>query len=704
MSSPASPEKPRHRVRAFKACQRCNQRKVKCDAAQTGLPCTRCKVDGAQGCAFISSRRGTYDRWRSVKARARTPQSNSTAETRVESTSPDAGQIEGGSPNTQLASTVPPASARSNTLALGFENFLRQGGRDAEGLVGKYGLVLLGDSSPLTFALKELQSDKRDKPSGNTSEAVDTDLHVTSSRSGHPSHLTAADLNYLHSKGALTAPTTECLDALIQVFIEKFYPLCSIVDRSEFVRQHHSRSLPWILLQSACLIGATYSDASILKKAGFKSRQAARRFFYDKAKVLYDVGYETNSVVLLQSIVMLTYWGPDLKGYWNPCSWVGVAVTIAESLGIHRSAGYSTLHKDKGLLRRLWWMIAVRDAYCGTLLGRPFRVNMSHSDGPMLTFDDFGPEDRPTTTTNNPDSDDQATLYMHYQIQLAKLSLILRRIVNTRFNVGLDSTTPQALRDLLGQWRHELPAVMTWSDHGSSSSIFSECLKILYHHHLILIYLSRGDGGTGPASAGLANMEVPMSEIAESAAQTIASTSLSLMTRSMVHSLPQEVFPAFFVAGIVFFRLIRRSPSLIAQLGQAALDNCQIVLNEVRDCWEPAFWGMRIFEFLLAGLNKKNHNNGLAEKQDLTVVSSSETVGPDLQRQMLDETPTTQDHFALQNAVEMGPAIHNLRNAAQQDTLLTTQLYDRFLDPDNYFIMPTSLADQDIIDFDMPQW
>ncbi|KAL6250738.1 hypothetical protein RBB50_003041 [Rhinocladiella similis] len=696
MASEASPDKSRPRVRAFKACQRCNQRKVKCDAAQTGLPCTRCKVDGVQGCAFISSRRGTYDRWRSVKAQSRTPQSTSTPETQVECTSPDPGAIEGSSA-AQLACTVQPASARSNTLALGFENFLRQGGRDADGLVGKYGLVLLGDSSPLTFALKELQSDKRDKPSGHTSETVDSNQHVTSSRSGHPSHLTAADLTYLHSKGALTAPTTECLDALIQAFIEKFYPLCSIVDRSEFMRQHHSRSLPWILLQSACLIGATYSDASILKNAGFKSRQAARRFFYDKAKVLYDVGYETNSVVLLQSIVMLTYWGPDLKGYWNPCSWVGVAVTIAESLGIHRITGYSTPHKDKGLLRRLWWMIAVRDAYCGTLLGRPFRVNMSHSDCPMLTFDDFGPED--CTTTNTPASNDQSQLYMHYQIQLAKLSLILRRIVNTRFNVGLDSTTPQALRDLLSQWRNELPAVITWSDYGGSSSIFSECLKILYHHHLILIYLPRGDAGTA-SSAGLDDLEPRMSEIAESAAQTIASTSLSLITRSMVHSLPQEVFPAFFVAGIVFFRLIRRSSSLIAQLGQAALDNCQIVLNEVRDCWEPAFWGMRIFEFLLAGL-KKNRSRAI-DKQELTV-SSNETVRPDLQ-QMLDHTPSTQDHFALQNAVEMGPAIHNLRNAAQQDTLLTTQLYDRFLDPDNYFIMPTSLADQDLIDFDMPQW
>ncbi|KAJ9503538.1 hypothetical protein H2202_000677 [Exophiala xenobiotica] len=670
--------------------------RVKCDAAQTGLPCTRCRVDGIQDCAFISSRRGTYDRWRSLKSESRTPRALSTSESRFESASPEGDNL-GDSAARQAANSGPPAAARSNALAVGFENFLRQGDSDVEGLVGKYGLVLLGDSSPLTFALKELQPDKRDSRNSGSSEAINSNRAISSGRSGHPSHLSAADLTYLQAKGALTAPTNECLTALIQAFMDKFYPLCSIVDRSEFMRQHQSRRLPWILLQAACLIGATYCDADVLKKAGFKSRQAARRFFYDKAKVLYDVGYETNSVVLLQAIVMLTFWGPDMKGYWNPCSWIGVAVTIAESLGIHRSAGYSTLHKDKGLLRRLWWTIAVRDAYCGTLLGRPFRVNMSHSDAPMLTNDDFGQDDNTPSGSGDP-----SQLYMQYQIHFAKLSLILRRIVNTRFNIGLDSTTPETLRDLLVQWRGDVPPSINWPAYGVSPSIFAECLKILYHHQLILIYLPRGDS-PNLSAAGLADTEAPTSEIAESAAQTIASTSLSLMTRSMVHSLPQEVFPAFFVAGIVFFRLIRRSQPLIAQLGQAALDNCQIILHEVRDCWEPAFWGMRIFEFLLAGLNNNASSDAAtAEGQDIiTSLGKGAELGTE---QLIENSASTHDSFALHNTFEMGPAIHNLRKAAQQDTALTTQLFDRFLDPANYLIMPTSLGDQETFDFEMAEW
>jgi hypothetical protein len=322
---------------------------------------------------------------------------------------------------------------------------------------------------------------------------------------------------------------------------------------------------------------------------------------------------------------------------------------------------------------------------------------MSHSDAPMLTNDDFGQDDNTPSGSGDP-----SQLYMQYQIHFAKLSLILRRIVNTRFNIGLDSTTPETLRDLLVQWRGDVPPSINWPAYGVSPSIFAECLKILYHHQLILIYLPRGDS-PNLSAAGLAEMDAPTSEIAESAAQTIASTSLSLMTRSMVHSLPQEVFPAFFVAGIVFFRLIRRSQPLIAQLGQAALDNCQIILHEVRDCWEPAFWGMRIFEFLLAGLNNNaSSDTATAEGQDIiTSLGKGAELGTE---QLIENSASTHDSFALHNTFEMGPAIHNLRKAAQQDTALTTQLFDRFLDPANYLIMPTSLGDQEPFDFEMAEW
>lgn len=56
----------RKRSRASKACQRCNQKRVKCDALLVGQPCSRCQRGGHVPCVLINSRRGQYPRKRAV--------------------------------------------------------------------------------------------------------------------------------------------------------------------------------------------------------------------------------------------------------------------------------------------------------------------------------------------------------------------------------------------------------------------------------------------------------------------------------------------------------------------------------------------------------------------------------------------------------------------------------------------------------------
>lgn len=50
------------RCRASRACRRCNERRVKCDASVRGTPCTRCEERGEPNCTMIESRRGIYVR------------------------------------------------------------------------------------------------------------------------------------------------------------------------------------------------------------------------------------------------------------------------------------------------------------------------------------------------------------------------------------------------------------------------------------------------------------------------------------------------------------------------------------------------------------------------------------------------------------------------------------------------------------------
>jgi hypothetical protein len=369
--------------------------------------------------------------------------------------------------------------------------------------------------------------------------------------------------------------------------------------------------MPWILLHAVCFIGATFCDLSVIYKSSFKSRFHARRTFYDKAKVLFDVGYEVDKFTLLQTVIMLSFWGPQMKSYWTPCSWVGFGATIAESLGIHRAT--SSLHatgKDKSLVKRLWWSLAVRDAYCASLLGRPFRINMSQCDTEMLELDDFQSE---------VECSDQAL----YQIHVAKLSLIVRRIMEKLCHGSMNEGDSGALRELLNTWQAQTPAGIQWSTGTAPNSvnIFATSLKLLYQHHNILIHLGRPGDHVSAAQAHATDSV--SASIAQTAAQVISSTAAMLVTKHITHQLPHEVFAGFFVAGIVFFRQQQQPDGPLVHMARASLDNCQMLLNEIRGSWDPAHWVLRIFDFLLSSAAGTATPNDSAQQQGVIDMQSS---------------------------------------------------------------------------------
>lgn len=473
----------------------------------------------------------------------------------------------------------------SRSLAGMFEDFIDR--QDNGGL----GLILFNEASPLTFALEELGvSGGAHLHDASTILSQNKRLVKDRRHEDHPRHLDSDDIAYLHAKGALTAPPREILDALLDAFMTRFYPLYSIVNKSELLHAHEVNNIPWLMLHSICSIGATFCDASVIHQLPFRSRYEARQAYYNRAKILFDVGYETDKFVLLEAMLMLSFLGPQMKSMYNACSWLGFAFTVAESMGIHRKT--SSLHtsgKDTGRVKRLWWNLAVRDAHCAALLGRPFRMNPIQSDTPMLDPDDFASELKG-------DNDDSAV----YQILVAKLSNISRAIVQRRGWSADGASHASDLEKELVAWKQQIPIRLQCPSQGFSTNAFANALKLLYHKHIILLHLGR---------AGVSVLSLPRyanetsATIAEASAQVIASSASALVTRQMVYELPHEVFTGFFIAGIIFYRQLRSAEPVVAQMARASLDNCQMLLNEVRDSWDPAHWALRIFDFLLSRTN-----------------------------------------------------------------------------------------------------
>ncbi|KAL4969091.1 uncharacterized protein BDV14DRAFT_166275 [Aspergillus stella-maris] len=490
----------RQRLRAPKACRRCSRRKVKCDATQVGCPCSRCRMDNVSDCTLPTSLRGTYDRQSFRRGTVSTsspfqppvgvggdvesfPRAEASSDSIMITPSIDPHGVDQlQSPDTE-PSTVAADSWGQPSLSAMFKDFVGQAGRED---LCKAKLVLFGEPSPLTFAL-QLRPDQNAGLHDASERVINSDSLAVVEENIHPSHLSVHDIELLKAKGAFTYPPTEILDEMITIFLDSFYPIYSIVNPRDLRKAQQERKLPWILLHSICFIAVTFGEPSIAYKAGFTSRSQARQLYYKRAKVLFDHNYENNKLILLKVAILLSFKGPQMDCYWNPCSWIDLGVTMAVALGIHRKTGPSTASgpfKDPCLLKRIWWTLAVRDAHCSALLGRPFRINMFQCDMEMLTVEDFADEHGPLSSCGCRES-------FEYQVQVAKLSLILRDIVNFRFGPAIEGSTVHLLQCRLATWKGQLPTALQCLPGQLSTHKAAVHLDLLFHYHTMLLHMDQ---------------------------------------------------------------------------------------------------------------------------------------------------------------------------------------------------------------------
>ncbi|KAL4814828.1 hypothetical protein BDW67DRAFT_186385 [Aspergillus spinulosporus] len=86
----------------------------------------------------------------------------------------------------------------------------------------------------------------------------------------------------------------------------------------------------------------------------------------------------------------------------------------------------------------------------------------------------------------------------------------------------------------------------------------------------------------------------------ESAALAVSSSAIKLMSRTSICAIPHEVFPGFFVAGIILYQQAQRAQNIhLARMIRASFDNCQTLLNQAQNSWDPGMWAMKVFELLL---------------------------------------------------------------------------------------------------------
>ncbi len=93
---------------------------------------------------------------------------------------------------------------------------------------------------------------------------------------------------------------------------------------------------------------------------------------------------------MVQALLLMTYWyetPDDQKDTWH---WMGVAISLAHTIGLHRNPSATSMPpRRQKLWKRIWWSCFMRDRLVALGMRRPTRIKDEDFDVPMLEEADF---------------------------------------------------------------------------------------------------------------------------------------------------------------------------------------------------------------------------------------------------------------------------------------------------------------------------
>jgi len=210
-----------------------------------------------------------------------------------------------------------------------------------------------------------------------------------------PERILSEDRRYLVQKQVFTLPPLRLQNALLAAYIEYVHPYMPLLELHDLLRVINDRSgasgkLSLFLYHAVMFSATAFVDESLLRDAGYDSRRDARRSFFSRTRLLYDFDYETDRLILVQGLLLMTYWyetPDDQKDTWH---WMGVAISLAHTIGLHRDpAKTPMIPRKQKLWKRVWWSCLMRDRLVALGMRRPTRIKSEDFDVPELNEDDF---------------------------------------------------------------------------------------------------------------------------------------------------------------------------------------------------------------------------------------------------------------------------------------------------------------------------
>lgn len=342
----------------------------------------------------------------------------------------------------------------------------------------------------------------------------------------------------LEAKGTFSLESDEVRSELLALFFDYVYPILPIVDPVDFYRRYDAggaSSVSPLLLQTVFLAASNVSHSppvglvlitlptvhfrrrvethgssfsSGLEEEVLRTRKGGvsvpglshAHLVFISTQALYDFEYETDKICLIQSVLLMGYWLGHAHDRTDSWHWVGVAISLSQSVGLHRDPGSSNVpSSQRRLWRRIWWCCFYRDRCIALGMGRTHRINADHCDVKELSINDLVSGHISCTLT--PESVaivDQCNGHAPMFLEIVKLSRLLGDVLSSVYRPPQPEPTPwetvERLDERLKTWllnldpRCRLDAPPPGSDESAATALHKHYIHTFYHSVLPWLY------------------------------------------------------------------------------------------------------------------------------------------------------------------------------------------------------------------------
>lgn len=369
----------------------------------------------------------------------------------------------------------------------------------------------------------------------------------------------------------------------------------------------------------------------------------------------------------------MTYWyetPDDQKDTWH---WMGVSLSLAHTIGLHRDPSNSGMGpRRKQLWKRIWWSTYTRDRLIALGMRRPMRVKDNDCDVPMLTIDDFEFKQFPPEVLSMLDdceflynTEHQRHLAMMF-IEKSKLCLSVSQVLSAQYSVlshrfgGTTETTMMLVPKKsnsetfevrhcdqdLENWQANLPAEIQYQPLVGVDSLSPAESSLHLHRALLrMIYLTTSSALHRPQvlpATPFPTVEAELQEVSRNkvrrAAVEITNIAQGLHKLDLTRFLPTAGVTVLLPAVIIHLLDIKSNDLSIRMVSLQRFYQCMRILQRLREIYASADFATSFLEAAIRKAGIQLNIGGMEGKSSAppgTVRPAALTPPPDSQAEKL---------------------------------------------------------------------